>query len=146
LSINDLRFLDRLFLRHCALLIRLYGRDDAEWIWIYASIGVNIFLGSVVASGLALIAVLFREALPPYLNPIVASKEVLYVQFGAVAMLALVFVDYRFRAFKHDVSAAHSFKTGKDMLKLALEWIFQLCCLAAMGLAVGHYRSAIVVA
>ena len=122
------------------MLIRIYGRDDPEWIWTYASIGVNIFLGSVAASVLGLIAVALRDILPWYLNPIVGSKELLYVQFGAVALLALAFVDYRFRAFKHDISAAHAFKSRVDILKLVFEWAFQLCCLAAMGLAIGHYR------
>jgi hypothetical protein len=133
--------LDRLFLRHCGLLMRLYKRDDADWVWLYASIGVNITVGTVAAAILMSMAVVFRDFLPPFLNPTTATKPMLYAQFGVIALAALLWVNYRFRRFKQDVSAAHAFKSGQDIWMLFAEVVFQVLCLAAAGILASKFRS-----
>jgi hypothetical protein len=127
-----MRTLDRLFLRNCAFLMRLYEREDAEWVWTYASLSVTTIIANAAFLVLIAVAALLRDQLPPEINPLTATKEVRYIEFITVGLLVHFWVGFRFQRFKHDVTSASRFASHEDRWKILWALVLSICCLLGM--------------
>jgi hypothetical protein len=139
-AMSSQSMLDRIFLRQCAFIMRLYDRRDPAFVWSNASIGMTLSACVVAFLCMASVAAVFRNQLPVPFNPYIAPKNILLVQFGAMGLLAYVWVELRFRKFKDDVSAAQSFMYGNNMFLLFLELLFHVLCIALMGFLAYKFR------
>jgi hypothetical protein len=98
-------FLTRMFLRDCAFLKMLYGPADSRSIWSYAVFGFAITLAAF-AMLVFFAAATYLPAFPATLHPATASKEILWLEAGALGVSVWWGVEYGFRGLKDQVTIA----------------------------------------
>lgn len=132
--------LARMFLRSCAVLMRLYGRKDAGWLWAYATLSVSLTVMSVAFLVMFIAAVLLRNELPTSFNPLTAQTGVLLAELAVVGFSAAWWVDFHLREFKHDASAASQYTSGRDRAKWWLELLFSSSCILGMWILIVLFK------
>ncbi len=134
-SSNNEGLLDRMFLRDCAFLMRLYGRTDSRWVWSYAVFGFAATLGAFALFVCFSIATLFPNFIPAAIHPATASKEVLGIACAGIFLMVGLWVEHRFRDMREDVSSlAGRYWTLSDRIKWCLTTLLGLGSIAGVAL------------
>jgi hypothetical protein len=142
LQSSDPGFLTRMFLRDCAFLMSLYGRADSRWIWSHAVFAFSIPFGAFTVLVFFAIATFIPAAFPATLHPATASKEVLWIECGAIYVAVGWLVDHRFSDLRDEVSSlAARYRRPMDRVKWCLTTLFGIGSIAGIVvLSVGWYR------
>lgn len=129
-------WLERLFLRDCAFVMRLDRTDDTNAIWVFGVFSLSSSIASFILLLFMVVAVFVPLALPTYLHPLTAPREIALLEGGILYVLVGVWVDYRFAEWKTDVSAARRFMRTSDLVKWWLLTMFTAACLIGVGVLV----------
>lgn len=125
-----------MFLRDCAVLMRIERRDDSERIWNFGALATSITLSSCALFILTLIFVLLHPAVPNSINPLTARGEIVLLEIAATILSIGAWVDHRFRAYREDISAAKKYMGRSDLVKWWLATFLTIACIAGIGLLV----------
>ena len=124
--------LTRMFLRDCAYAMRLHPNSSAYSIWLLGSLATSLTLSCFSAFVVFIIAVTFRSSFPEDLNPLTAPSSTRFAELIALVLIIGAWVDYRFREYKHDLSAAKKYMTRPDRIKHFITGLLGLACLAGI--------------
>jgi len=126
-------FLTRMFLRDCAYVMRIHRGSNTEFVWYLGTVATGLALSCFALCLFFLVAVVFRAHIPEEFNPLTASRNARAIEVIAVPLLVLVWIDYRFREYKHDLSSARRYMSGLDTVKRFITWLVAMGSLGGMG-------------
>ncbi|WP_129780946.1 hypothetical protein [Peristeroidobacter soli] len=107
-------FIERMFLRDCAFLMRI-GHREGDGLWHFGALATSITLSSLAFFAFAVNCVVFKEAIPREINLLAASREVLLVEIFVLVFGIRAWVNYRLRCFKGNMRSVRQYQRGMDL-------------------------------